>query len=65
MQFLAKLGKFTFYIGIFLLIGNVPGQLGIFSANWEKIWYRKPDPVLYREKALKDQTLFAAIETLK
>ena len=36
-----------------------------FSANWEcstsignffsqlgKIWYRKPDPVLYREKAL-------------
>ena len=52
MQFFAKLGKFTFYIEIFLLIGNVPGQLGIFSANWEKIWYRKPDPVLYREKAL-------------
>ena len=43
---------FTFQIGIFLLIGNVSGQLGIFSANWEKIWYRKPDPVLYREKAL-------------
>ena len=38
MQFLAKLGKFTFLIGIFLLIiiWNVPGQLGIFSANWEK-----------------------------
>ena len=52
VQFLAKLGKFTFKIGIFLLIGNVPGLLGIFSANWEKIWYRKPDPVLYREKAL-------------
>ena len=52
MQFFAKLGKFTFYIEIFLLIGNIPGQLGIFSANWEKIWYRKPDPVLYREKAL-------------
>ena len=37
---------------IFSKIGNVSGQLGIFSANWEKIWYRKPDPVLYREKAL-------------
>ena len=31
---------------------SLPGLLGIFSANWEKIWYRKPDPVLYREKAL-------------
>ena len=50
VQFLVKLGKLTFYIGIFLLIGKFPGQLGIFSANWEKIWYRKPDPVLYREK---------------
>ena len=27
-------------------------SVGNFSANWEKIWYRKPDPVLYREKAL-------------
>ena len=27
-------------------------SIGNFSANWEKIWYRKPDPVLYREKAL-------------
>ena len=33
---------------------KVPGQLGIFSANWETIWYRKPDPVLYREKALNN-----------
>ena len=44
----SKIGK----VYIFLLIGNVPGLLGIFSANWEKIWYRKPDPVLYRVKAL-------------
>ena len=35
MQFLAKLGKLTFKIGIFLLFGNVPGQLGIFSVNSE------------------------------
>ena len=48
----SKIGKFSFQIWIFLLIGNVSGQLGILSANWEKIWYRKPDPVLYREKAL-------------
>ena len=40
--FFAKLGNF----------GNASGQLGIFSANWEKFWDRKPDPVLYSEKAL-------------
>ena len=48
----SKSGKVYFLNWDFLLIWNVPGQLGIFSANWEKIWYRKPDPVLYREKAL-------------
>ena len=51
----SKIGKVYLLNWDFLLIGNVSGQLGIFSANWEKIWYRKsskPDPVLYREKAL-------------
>ena len=42
VRFLAKLGKFTFNIWIFLLIGNVSSQLGIFSANLEKNWNRKP-----------------------
>ena len=36
MQFFAKLGKFTFYIEIFLLIGNVPGQLGFFQPIGKK-----------------------------
>ena len=61
MQFLAKVGKLTFLIGIFMLIGNVTGQLGIFPANWEKIWYRKPDPVLYREKALTAKLICAFV----
>ena len=47
-----KFGKVYLLNWDFLLIGNVPGELGIFSANWEKNWYQKPDPVLYREKAL-------------
>ena len=34
------------------LVGNASGQMGISSASWEKIWDRKPDPVLYREKVL-------------
>ena len=34
MQLLAHLEKFASQIEIFLLIGNVPGQLGIFPANW-------------------------------
>ena len=49
----SKIGKVYLLNWNFLLIGNVPGQLGIFSANGEKIWYRKLDPVLYREKALE------------
>ena len=50
---LSKIGKvYLLHWDFFLLIMNVPGQLGFFSANWEKNWYLKPDPVLYREKAL-------------
>ena len=26
--------------------------IGIFLASWGKIWFWKPDPVLYREKVL-------------
>ena len=50
---------------IFSKIGKVYLLNWDFSANWEcsrsignifsqlgKIWYRKPDPVLYREKGL-------------
>ena len=36
----------------------------IFSANWEKIWYQKPDPVLYREKALYNQWYKCTVKTL-
>ena len=35
-----------------LLIGNASSKWAVFSANLVKIWYRKLDPVLYREKAL-------------
>ena len=35
MQFLVKLGKFTFQIGIFLL-GNAYGQLGFFFSQLGK-----------------------------
>ena len=48
----SKIGKVYLLNWDFSANWNVPGQLGIFSANWEKIWYWKPDPVLYREKAL-------------
>ena len=64
MQFLAKLVKFTFRIGIFLLIGNVPGQLGIFQPIGKNVWYRKPDPVLYREKALTSHTSNSYLQCL-
>ena len=49
----SKIGKVYLLNLDFLLIGNVSDQLGIFSANWEKNCYWKPDPVLYREKALE------------
>ena len=48
----SKIGKVYLLNWDFSANWECSGQLGIFSANWEKIWYRKPDPVLYREKAL-------------
>ena len=45
-----------------LLIENCSGQLGIFSANWEKLWYQKLDPVLYREKAMYIQGCFKVVK---
>ena len=35
-------------------------SIGNFSSQLGKIWYRKPDPVLYREKALRKEIRFLA-----
>ena len=51
MQFLAKLGKFTFKIGIFLLIGNVPGQLGIFFSQLGKNLVPETGPSFVKRKS--------------
>ena len=48
----SKIGKVYLLNWDFSANWEIPGQLGIFSANWEKIWYRKLDPVSYREKSL-------------
>ena len=47
-----KIGKVYLLNSDFSANWECSRSIGIFSANWEEIWYRKPDPVLYREKAL-------------
>ena len=49
--FFNKIGKV--YLLNWDFSANWECSTSIFSVNWEKIWYRKPDPVLYREKALE------------
>ena len=50
--FFNKIGKVYLLNWDFSANWECSTSIGNFSANWEKIWYRKPDPVLYREKAL-------------
>ena len=49
----SKIGKVNLLNLDFSANWECSRSIGNFSANWEKIWYRKPDPVLYREKALR------------
>ena len=48
----SKIGKVNLLNLDFSANWECSKSIGNFSANWEKIWYQKPDPVLYREKAL-------------
>ena len=47
-----KIGKVYLLNWDFSANWECSGSIGNFSANWEKIWYRKLDTVLHREKAL-------------
>ena len=50
----SKIGKVYLFNWDFSVNNNweCSRSIGNFSANWEKNWNRKLDPVLYREKAL-------------
>ena len=55
--FFNKVGKVYLLNSDFSANWECSRSIGTFSANWEKVWYRKPDPVLYREKALPQNAL--------
>ena len=52
LPFYSKIGKVNLLDWDFSANWECSRSIGNFSANWEIIWCRKPDPVLYRERAL-------------
>ena len=46
----SQIKVFPFKVGFLVLIGNALGQLGTFTANWEKIWYHKQDQFCIEKK---------------